>query len=85
MCHIIWYNIGMFIKLTKSGKNEYAYIVRSYREDGETKHEYLFNLGRLDEIQNNPSFERLGLRILELAQSKRAVDMGKMSEAEMVN
>lgn len=85
MCYIIWYNINMFIKLTKSGKNEYAYIVRSYREDGVTKHEYLFNLGRFDEIQNNPSFERLGLRILELAQSKRAVDLGKVSEAETVN
>ncbi len=75
----------MFIKLTQSGKNEYAYIVRSYREDGKTKHEYLFNLGRLDEIQNNPSFERLGMRILELAQSKKAVDLETMSEAEMLN
>jgi len=75
----------MFIKLTKSGKNEYAYIVRSYREDGKTKHEYLFNLGRLDEIQNNPSFERLGLRILELAQSKKAIAMDKLSEAKMLN
>lgn len=82
---ISWYNITMFIKLTQSGKNEYAYIVRSYREDGKTKHEYLFNLGRLDEIQNNPSFERLGMRILELAQSKKAVDLETMSEAEMLN
>ncbi|HHV64830.1 MAG TPA: IS1634 family transposase, partial [Peptococcaceae bacterium] len=42
-------------------------------------------MGRLDEIQNNPSFERLGLRILELAKSKKAVDMGKLSEAEIIN
>jgi hypothetical protein len=44
-------NIDMFIKVTKSGQYEYAYLVRSYQEYHNTKHKYLFNLGRMDQIE----------------------------------
>jgi len=75
----------MFIKITKSGKYEYVYLVRSYREGNTTKHEYLFNLGRLDEIENNPSFQRLGMRLLELSRAKKAIDLESFSDARIVN
>jgi len=75
----------MFIKITKSGQYEYAYLVRSYREDNNTKHEYLFNLGRLDQIKNNPSFQNLAKRLLELSQAKDLVSLDNFSEAQIVN
>jgi hypothetical protein len=60
----------MFIKITKSGKYKYAQLVESYREGKNVKHRVLLNLGRLDEIENNPSFQRLGMRLLELSKAK---------------
>ena len=60
----------MFIKITKSGQYEYAYLVRSYREDNNTKHEYLFKLGRLDQIKGNASFQNLAKRLLPQSQAK---------------
>jgi len=53
----------MFIKVTKSGKYEYAQLVRSYREKGVVKQQVLLNLGRLDQIENNPSIQRLAIRL----------------------
>jgi len=75
----------MFIKITKSGQYEYAYLVRSYREDNNTKHEYLFNLGRLDQIKNNPSFQNLAKRLLDLSQAKDMVSLDTISDAQIVN
>lgn len=57
----------MFIKITKSGKYEYVQIVRSYKENGVTRHEVLLNLGRRDEIEDNPMFKRLAQRLGELS------------------
>ncbi|HAJ32136.1 MAG TPA: IS1634 family transposase, partial [Candidatus Atribacteria bacterium] len=71
--------------ITKSGQYEYAYLVRSYREDNNTKHEYLFNLGRLDQIKNNPSFQNLAKRLLELSEAKDMVSLDNFSEAQIVN
>ena len=75
----------MFIKITKSGPYEYAYLVRSYREDNTTKHEYLFNLGRLDQIEGNKSFQNLAKRLLELSQAKDMVSLATFSEAQILN
>jgi transposase len=75
----------MFIKITKSGQYEYAYLVRSYREDNNTKHEYLFNLGRLDQIKDNPSFQNLAKRLLELSEAKGLVSLDTISDAQIVN
>ena len=56
----LWYSC-MFIKITKSDKYEYVSVVEAYRdkESGNTKHRVLFNLGRLDKIKDNPSFQKL--------------------------
>jgi hypothetical protein len=60
----------MFIKVTKSGKYEYAQLVESYRGNGATRHRVMLNLGRLDHIRNNPSFQRLALKLAELSAVK---------------
>lgn len=75
----------MFIKITKSGKYEYAQLVQSYREDGKTKHKVMMNLGRLDLIAGNPSFQRLAIRLQELSGVKNRVDLDRISEGQIVN
>lgn len=77
--------MSMFIKITKSGQYEYAYLVRSYRKDHNTKHEYLFNLGRLDQIEGNSSFQNLAKRLLELSKAKDMVSLDNFSEAHILN
>ncbi|MCL4377937.1 MAG: IS1634 family transposase [Actinobacteria bacterium] len=75
----------MFIKITKSGSFKYAQAVESYRQDGAVKHRVLFNLGRLDVIKGNPSFQNFARRLLELSNAETAADLNNISEAEMSN
>jgi transposase len=75
----------MFIKITKSGKYQYVQLVTAYRENGVVKHKVLLNLGRLDQIQNNPSIQRLAIRLQELSGLKNRVDLTALSEARIVN
>jgi len=75
----------MFIKITKSKNHQYVQLVRSYRENGTVKHKVVLNLGRLDEIQNNPSFQRLGKRLLELSRAREVTSLANFSEAQIKN
>ena len=75
----------MFIKITKSGKYEYAQIVKSYRKDGRTKHKVILNLGRVDHIEDNPSFKNLALKLEELARVKNRVNLDDFSEGKVLN
>ncbi|HHW45229.1 MAG TPA: IS1634 family transposase, partial [Desulfotomaculum sp.] len=75
----------MFIKLTKTKNYQYVQLVQSYRENGVVKHKVLFNLGRLDEIENNPSFQRLGKRLLELSKAREVSSLANFSEAQIKN
>jgi len=75
----------MFIKVTRSGKYEYVQLVSAYRENGVVKHKVLLNLGRLDQIENNPSIQRLAVRLQELSRVKNRVDLSTFSEAQIVN
>jgi len=76
----------MFIKTTKSGNHHYAQLVESYRKDGNTKHRVLLNLGRLDQIKNNASFQNLATRLAELSALKEeSKNIEDISEAEILN
>ena len=76
----------MFIKITRSKIYQYAQLVRSYREHGTSKHEVLLNLGRLDEIENNPSFQRIAFKLTELSNAfMPKISLCNFSEAEIVN
>ena len=75
----------MFIKITKSGNHKYCQMVRSHREGGKIKHTVLFNLGRLDTIEGNPSFQNLAYRLLEISKAKSGPNLDDISEAEISN
>ena len=57
----------MFIKINPSKNYKYVQLVRAYREDGKTKHEVVFNLGRLDQIENNPEFQKIFTKLSQIA------------------
>lgn len=75
----------MFIKITKSGQHEYVQLVKSYRENGVVKHKVVLNFGRLDQLENNPSIQRLAIRLQELTKVKNRVNLDSFSEAQIVN
>jgi hypothetical protein len=56
----------MFVKVTKSNGAEYIQIVSSYRENGQTRHKVLFNLGRRDVLTANPGIHRVIQRLAEI-------------------
>jgi len=75
----------MFVKITKSNGYQYVQIVKAYRENRKVKHEVMLNLGRLDAIENNPSIQRLGKRLMEISRAKDVVGFGNISEAKIIN
>lgn len=77
--------LPMFIKITKAKTKQYVQLVRSYREDGRVKHEVVLNLGKLEQIENNPSFQRLAKRLAEISKVQKSADIKDCSEAEIIN
>jgi transposase, IS4 family len=77
----------MFIKITKSGKYEYVSVVEAYRdkESGTTRHRVLFNLGRLDKIKDNPSFQKLLIDLETLSGIKNRVNLESIEEGNLFN
>ena len=75
----------MFVKITKSGNHKYCQMVSSHRKGGKIKHTVLFNLGRLDSIEGNPSFQNLAFRLLEISKAKSVTNLDDISEAEISN
>jgi len=75
----------MFIKVTTSGKYQYVQVVESFRDkEGISRQKTIFNLGRLDQIQNNPSFQNIALKLLQLSKAKGVVQLDDISEARIV-
>lgn len=75
----------MFLKITKSRKTKYVQLVHSYRENGKIKHKVILNLGRLDQIENNPSFQRLAQRLIQLSKASECNNIHDISQASVVN
>lgn len=57
----------MFIKISRSKNFKYVRLVHAYREDGKIKHKVLLKLGRLDQLENNPEWQKIALRLAEIA------------------
>lgn len=68
----------------KSKGNEYLRIVESYRDGGKVRHRTVLNLGRLDQIEGNPGFQRLGERLIEMSKGS-FVNLKDASEEELLN
>ena len=75
----------MFIKITKSGNYKYAQAVKSFKQKGVVRHKVLFNLGRVDVIYNNPTFQNFARRLLQLSNATTAANIEAISEAEISN
>jgi len=76
----------MFIKITKAGNHEYVQLVQSYRDGGQVRHKVVAKLGRVDEIEGNPSFQRIAMRLAEISKApQKGKNMQAFSEAEIVN
>ncbi|MCX6384142.1 MAG: IS1634 family transposase, partial [Actinobacteria bacterium] len=75
----------MFIKITKSGNYKYCQAVESFKQAGVTRHKVLFNLGRLDIIEGNETFQNFARRLLELSKADSPLSLGSISEAEITN
>lgn len=74
----------MFIKINPSKNFKYVQIVESYRKEGKVKHRIVFNLGRLDQLENNPSFQKMGTKLAQLAGAS-TLNLEECSEAQMFN
>lgn len=75
----------MFIKITRSNDYQYVQIVKAYKENGIAKHKVMLNLGRLDAIENNPSIQRLGLRLMQISKAKDVVNIDNIGQANILN
>ena len=56
----------MFLKTTRSGKYEYVQVVESIRLGKRTTHKVRLNLGRKDEIVNDPDWQSLAKKLAVL-------------------
>ncbi len=74
----------MFIKVTKSGKNRYAQVVRAFRKRGKIKHEVLLNLGRTDYLAGDSGMQRMALKLMEMARVKEVININRAEEAQIV-
>src|SRR3990167_721534 len=74
----------MFIKINPSKNFKYVQLVRAYRKDGKIKHEVVLNLGRLDQIENNPEFRKIFTKLAQIA-GAQSIDINGCSEAQMIN
>lgn len=75
----------MFVKITSSGNYKYCQVVESFKQAGVTRHKVLFNLGRLDIIQGNPSFQNFARRLCQLSKAESPTSLDTISEAEITN
>jgi len=75
----------MFVKITKSGNYKYCQVVESFKQAGVTRHKVLFNLGRLDIIQNSTNFANFARRLLALSKAETLTNLEEISEAEISN
>lgn len=74
----------MFIKISRSKNFKYVQLVRAYRDEGKVKHEVLIKLGRLDQLENNPAWQKIALKLAEIAGAK-STTVDTCSEAQMTN
>jgi transposase len=74
----------MFIKINPSKNFKYVQLVQSRWENGKSKHEVLVNLGRLDQIENNPDFQKVFIKLAQIAGAK-STNIDDCSEAQMLN
>jgi transposase len=74
----------MYIKITKSKNFKYVRVVRSFRENGKIRHEEFLNLGRLDLLENNPSWKKIISKLATIV-GIETKNLDSCSEASILN
>lgn len=74
----------MFVKITGSKNRQYVQIVRSFRQNGQVKHEVLLNLGRLDVLKKSPEIIRFIKRLTSVLESPM-IEVQALKDAEVLN
>ena len=75
----------MFLKTTKSKKFTYVQLIQGYRQGDKVKHKVLINLGRLDRLQKDASWEGIVDKLSELMKLDNIVNMDKCRAAPISN
>ena len=75
----------MYIKTTKSKNFTYVQLVQGYREGKKVKHKVLVNLGRLDLLQKDTSWDGIVDKLSELMDLKNIVNIDKCHTTQISN
>jgi transposase len=82
---ILLYIMHMYIKTTKSKKFTYVQLVQGYREGSKVKHKVLVNLGRLDKLRKDDSWNGIIDKFSELMDLKNIVNMDNCRSTQIFN
>jgi len=77
--------MDMYIKLTKSKKYTYVQVVEGYRVGEKVKHKVILNLGRVDKLKEDASWEGVLGRLAQALELKNIFDINKSKATETVN
>jgi transposase len=72
----------MYFRVTRSGKNQYLQIARSYRDGKSVRQQILISLGRLDILRSSGQLDALMRSGLRLCEKLAVIDAYKAGETE---
>lgn len=75
----------MYVKTTKSKTHTYVQLVQGFREDGKVKHKVLVNLGRLDQLQKDTSWDGVISKLSDLMNLKNIVNINDIHSTQIYN
>ena len=76
----------MFLKHTKAKGNTYLQVVRSYKDaNNVTRHEVLFNLGRLDKLKEDESVQRVIGELFSLFNETGEFSLNEIEGQQVLN
>lgn len=75
----------MYLKTTKSKAHTYVQLVQGFRENGKVKHKVLVNLGRLDQLQKDKSWDGIISKLSELMNLKNIVNINDLHSTRIYN
>ena len=75
----------MYVKTTKSKAHTYVQLVQGFREGNKVKHKVLVNLGRLDQLQKDASWDGIISKLSELMNLKNIVNINDFHTIQIYN
>jgi hypothetical protein len=75
----------MYVKTTKSKTHTYVQLVQGFRDGDKVKHKVLVNLGRLDQLQKDASWDGIISKLSELMNLKSIVNISDLHSTQIYN